>query len=289
MPRRAMWTGSSLGTFVASTVVGGFGDHDGLGLYTPRGPERERRRVEHGPWQSLYPMPPPYPWSVGAPPDSSRRRERWRLRRAVDLLVNLIICANSYLVLHRPRVYPRALRVPRPPDTAARQAIVAGLREDAALLFRPPHFFGRRGKAKLISIAELADSIFRAREGDAISPPAGMVSSPFVAARAKFLDVPSGDLHRHCFDPAPWLQPFDAACYLEPRLLEWDAGACPLPTSRFGASRAEALEFIQKLDRAGRLYLSDTTSCPKEDRMNLLAVYKSAEVDRTVWDRRRRN
>ena len=184
MPRRVMWSRSPLGTFVASSVVVGFGSHNGSGFYTPREPERERRWAEPGPWHSVYPMAPPYPWSVGAPPDSSRRRERWRLRRATDLLVNLIICANSYLVLHRPRVYPRALRVPRPPDTDVRRAVVAGLREDAALLFRPPHFFGGRGKAKLISTVELANSIFRAHEGDSISPPAGMASSPFVAARA---------------------------------------------------------------------------------------------------------
>ena len=85
------------------------------------------------------------------------------------------------------------------------------------------------------------------------------------------------------------MHPFDAACYLEPRILEYDAGECPLPVSKFGASRAEAITYVQTLDKANRLYLADCSECPPKDRMNLLAVFKSESVDRTVWDRRRRN
>ena len=40
---------------------------------------------------------------------------------------------------------------------------------------------------------------------------------------------------------------------------------------------------------AGRWFFATPEEATREDRMNLLAVYKSEEIDRTVWDRRRRN
>ena len=64
---------------------------------------------------------------------------------------------------------------------------------------------------------------------------------------------------------------------------------CPLPVSRFSVPREEAVAFVKQLDRAGRLLLCTPHEVPKEDRIHLLAVFKTAEVDRTVWDRRRRN
>ena len=59
------------------------------------------------------------------------------------------------------------------------------------------------------------------------------------------MDVVATDLHTYHFDPGPWMHPFDAACYLEPRILEYDAGECPLPVSKFRASRAEAITYVQ--------------------------------------------
>ena len=135
----------------------------------------------------------------------------------------------------------------------------------------------------------MAADIFRAQAGATVTTPANLISSPFVASRARFLNVAATDLHKYHFDPAPWMHPFDAACYLEPRILEYDAGECPLPVSKFGASRDEAITYVQTLDKANRLFLADCSECPPKDRMNLLAVYKSESVDRTVWDRRRRN
>ena len=147
------------------------------------------------------------------------------------------------------------------------------MREDVALCFRPPHFLGGRGKSKLLATAELANSIIEARVGDTVAPPASLVTAPFKADRARFLAVDSSELRRHRFDPAPWLHPFEAACYLEPRIIEHDAGRRPLPQSKFGADRSEAIKFAKMLDRAGRLYLADETECPAADRMNLLAAF----------------
>ena len=64
---------------------------------------------------------------------------------------------------------------------------------------------------------------------------------------------------------------------------------CSLPMLRFRAPRAEALEFVQQLDAAGRLELAEPREAPAGERMNPIAVYKNESIDRTVWDRRRRN
>ena len=62
-----------------------------------------------------------------------------------------------------------------------------------------------------------------------------------------------------------------------------------VPLSHFGADRVEALKFANLIDEGGRLHLARPSEALAEDRMNVIAVYKSMEVDRTVWDRRRRN
>ena len=59
--------------------------------------------------------------------------------------------------------------------------------------------------------------------------------------------------------------------------------------SRLGADRGEAVQFAHLIDKVGRLHLARPDEALAEDRMNVVTVYKSVEVDRTVWDRRRRN
>ena len=81
----------------------------------------------------------------------------------------------------------------------------------------------------------------------------------------------------------------EGAAYLEPRLLEVTGELSDLPLLRFGADRGEAVTFANLIDKAGRLHLARPDEAMAEDRMNVIAVYKSVEVDRTVWDRRRRN
>ena len=94
-----------------------------------------------------------YAWDIGAPPVSPRRRTRWMFRRAIDIMVKLLVCACSYLTLHRPRVLPGNLRNLHPLDSDLQRQAVAGIREDVALLFRPPHLLGGRGNAKLVATA----------------------------------------------------------------------------------------------------------------------------------------
>ena len=143
---------------------------------------------------------------------------------------------------------------------------------------------GGRGAANLESTFEFGQRISIASIGDSVPPPPGLQSADFKASRAKFLasDVPG-------FDPVPWLPVLEGATYLEPRLLEVTETCSDLPMSRFSAPRSEAVEFAELIDTAGRLHLARPEEAPVGDRMNVLAVYKSETVDRTVWDRRRRN
>ena len=121
-----------------------------------------------------------------------------------------------------------------------------------------------------------------------IKPPPGLEGTPFVASRARFLA--GADVDAHAFDPALWMPYLEAACYLEPRLLlDPSPPKCDIPIAKFRAPRTEALEFIRQLDKTGRLFLSEPELAPKGERMSLIAVFKNAEIDRTVWDRRRRN
>ena len=306
MVRRVLGARTPLSSFVASSVTprayatkqsynsSQSGDRYSadlhFGSHTPLGPAGTIPSGDRAP--GIFPMPPPYDWEVGHGPASTRRAHRWRRHRAVDILVNLVVCASNYLVLGRPRVAPPRYRKPQPPDTDVRRAVVHGLRADCSLMIRPPFFFGGRGRAKLQAVAELSAQIFNAEINDVVRPPPHLVSSPFKASRARFLNTPEDDLKNHCFDPTHWLPMLEAACYQEPRLLETDesrAAKCPLPVSRFSAPREEAIAFAKQLDRAGRLFLATPEEAPKEDRMNVLAVYKSEDIDRTVWDRRRRN
>ena len=56
----------------------------------PRGAGRREPDLRAPPL--IWPLPPPFPWRVGRPPLSERRRARWKKRRSLELMVNLTIC-----------------------------------------------------------------------------------------------------------------------------------------------------------------------------------------------------
>ena len=96
-----------------------------------------------------------------------------------------------------------------------------------------------------------------------IAAPPGLEGSQFVVERARFLT--GVDPKAHCVDPAPHLPYLEAACYIEPRLLEVaEDTPCEVPVARFAASRAEAFKFTKQVDDAGRLFLARTDEAPKK-------------------------
>ena len=166
---------------------------------------------------------------------------------------------------------------------SSQQAACARLEELAWAMSRPPLTLGGRGAAKLDALIDFARRAAFSPLGQDLAPPPAVVGANFKASRAEFLHTPAH------FDLAAHLQPLDAACFLEPRLLEVECSPCPLPVAGIRSQRRELLQFARQLDLAGKLHLALPEEAPAEDRVNLLAVYKSAQLDRTVWDRRRRN
>ncbi|CAK0858746.1 unnamed protein product, partial [Prorocentrum cordatum] len=146
----------------------------------------------------------------------------------------------------------------------------------AKLLRRPPVTLGGRGEARLSSLYDYSEPVRAAAQGAACPPPAALVGSDFRAVRAEFFGAPAH------FRIDSYLKPFDAACFLKPRLLEVPREPCPRP-------QGELVKCARKLNAAGHLYLATPSEEPKSQRMNLLAVAKNEPVDRIVGDRRRRN
>ena len=159
------------------------------------------------------------------------------------------------------------------------------------MMLRPPHQVGGRGKAKLDATLQPSKTTGFCPLGSHVARLPGLEGSVFISSRARFLT--NADISAHHFGPAHYLPFLEAACYIEyiePRLLEnCQQQPSTLPLSKFRAPRKEALEFVQQLDAAGRLVLALPEEAPAGERMNLIAVYKNEAIDRTVWDRRRRN
>ena len=169
------------------------------------------------------------------------------------------------------------------PLSAQQMYVCESLLVLSRMMCRPPFYFGGRGRAKLDSLVDYAVEVAARAPGDVAPPPAALVGATFKADRAEFMTE-----HAH-FDPTPHLDVLDAACYVEPRLLELGAPACPLPRAGMRGQRHEVLRYVRRMDEFGKLHLAAPADAPKEDRMSLIAVYKSEARDRTVWDRRRRN
>ena len=197
-------------------------------------------------------------------------------------MTNVLVCALSQLACRGRRVAPPRARSGRP-LSAVQTEVCSRLMGLSRLIRRPPLTLGGRGAAKLNSLYGYTDRVQATAPGGTCRPPAALVGGDFNAARAEFLNAPA------LFDPAPHLGPFEAACFLEPRLLEVPRDPCPHPVGGLRCQRAEILKFVRKLDAAGRLHLATPAEAPRDQRMNLIAVPKNEAVDRIVWDRRRRN
>ena len=94
----------------------------------------------------------------------------------------------------------------------------------------------------------------------------------------------SEPLHVDC---SQYLPVFEAATFLEPRLLQRSE---PLPCSAFRAAckhDPEVLAFIREWDKIDKLTLIPQAQAFEPS--PLLATWKTDEMDRTLFDRRRRN
>lgn len=97
---------------------------------------------------------------------------------------------------------------------------------------------------------------------------------------------------RCAFGPCDYLTPFEAATFLEPRLLEhpdFDTNKrVPLRPWQPEA-KAVVVDLLRHWSESDRLRVFPARDCPAETRLRIQAVAKSVEVDRMICNRQARN
>ena len=240
---------------------------------------------------ALWPLPPPFPWADGQQPanTSARTRSRWKVRRATEVMTNVMCVALSHLAL-RTRVCPVRGRA----GTALnphQQRVAEHLKSLASQLASPQHFASGRAALKGCLLDQAVAELLTAKVGDEVTQSLS-AAPPLVAERVSYLR--KGEEGRFDFDPCEHLSVFHAATYLEPRLLELPTppqappGLPAVPPTQYSSS-AEIVALARRWDDFGKLHLASPDECPNNQRHRLLPTPKDLEEDRLVHDRRWRN
>ena len=192
----------------------------------------------------------------------------------------MIILALSFLAADETRVCPKASRAGTP-LSAQQQDMCDRVYASVLDWLRPPFLKGGRGEKKVRHLSRLACELAQASLGAVVTPDRALAASPFVASRARLMSEP---LH---FDCTQYLPVFEAATFLEPRLLQRSE---PFQCSAFRAAckrNPEVLAFARDWDKFDKLTLIPQAQAFEPS--PLLATWKTDEMDRTLFDRRRRN
>ncbi|CAK0794315.1 unnamed protein product, partial [Prorocentrum cordatum] len=232
----------------------------------------------------LFPMAPPYSWTIGAPPYSSPRcRDRWKKAQVAKLQVNLIVVACSFLALCSRRRCPGAYRTGMGLSEVQRERLPHLLALAKQWSRTPCHMSGR-GKMKLQAPLEFRMQLRGAAPEQQVRAPPPPAVAPFVASRATFCKQEAQ------FDPVYHLPVFEAAAYLDPELILRDIPLDHgLKAMRQSGSMNQIVEFASDLDRSHKLCLARPDEVHMGQACKLIPVYRDQHRDRIVWDRRIRN
>ena len=238
------------------------------------------------PAAGLWPIPPAYPWEMGPPPSSGRRRQRWFRFWAAATWMNLTLFALSFFISESGEFAP-FLKGLGMPLIAKQQNVAQRVHGLSELMCRPPYLAGGRGQMKLRALLEYLQKLTPAFAGSNVAPPAALADGEFQASRAKFLKRP---LH---FGRTPWLSVFSAATYIEPDSLLPPDGAPatqwePSPLQQQG-SEEELLSFVREWEKFGKLHFARPIEVPSSEQHQLLPVPKDESIGCIVHDRRPRN
>ena len=119
----------------------------------------------------------------------------------------------SWLTGGMRRISPPEARAGMPLNSCQRAAC-ARIHGLVTVCFREPSTFSARAQFKLEALYGLAGQLTACKPGEVVSPPPSSTAHAFDAQRARYLEQP---LH---FDPTPFLPFFEAAAYVEPRILQ---------------------------------------------------------------------
>eukprot|EP00438_Fugacium_kawagutii_P004497 Skav200096 [mRNA] locus=scaffold694:326558:340569:- [translate_table: standard] len=234
-----------------------------------RKPEQEEQSAE------LFPIPVPFPWTPSEVIHgcSRRKRKRWRLRRALEVLVNLQIAGLNFIF---GKAGPWHYGIPL---LASQQIVVDNLLLRARSLSRlGGHVFSGCGSTVETTATELERlHVLFSDQSDDIpygSPlgfqrkkskdsPAAVV--PTVASSVAFPDSLQG------FNPLPFLDSDFAQAYHDPSVLLHGHSKEPVrmmpPDAVSAATRAELLQLGKRWDRVGRLCLALPQEIDQQDRL----------------------
>ena len=239
------------------------------------------------PPRSLFPMAPPYSWVHGSPPRDAPARRAWQLRRAQELLTNLIVLSLSHLALRGARRCPPWARFGGP--LSAEQSLAATfLRERVDEYLNPEAPVSDREFRSALLMADCA-RCGTLPLGTRCPPTAEGGPLKLDPSRAVFAKTDAD------FEPTEYLGTFAAACYIEPDLLSRKRLPGGLPAERLVASgpqrglQGDILGYLRQWDAHRRLLLEPPSSTSRTQQGTLFPVPKSAEADRIVFNRIPRN
>ena len=245
----------------------------------------------------MFPCPPPYPWTDaknGCSRRSSRSVARWKVRRSVELWVNLMVCVLSQQALDC-RIAPPLGRRGCPLSQSQFEMVsklgtfaksVIRLGSDPGCGLRLPAAADRvqhlREQFEEFSQLPYACGMRVFGKGD--SNFAATQALPVVADR---LSLPS---EVQDFNPIPFLSPLFRKIYETPDEFLKNPDEMPDRIRIKGtATRAEMLKVFQRWDLLNRLHICRADQVNPDDRCEIFAVAKDAEKDRQILHRKRRN
>ena len=248
----------------------------------------------------LFPCPPPYPWVVEKPHylgRSRRQRKRWRVRRAVELWVNLMVCALSQEALG---VEVAPLRGRRGVSLSMGQNRMCSFLRSLALSvvrlgsetsgcgLRLPATAGRLDQLReqLKNLEEISYAK-PGRKFDGAKKEGTFTATQALPVVAERLSLPDRVKN---FDPSPFLSPTFRHLYENPGDFLKPESEQPAPIRVRGtASRQELLKVFERWDRLDRLYICRQEDVSPLDRCEVFAVAKDSDRDRQILHRKRRN
>ena len=245
----------------------------------------------------LWPCPPPFAWRVHRDAASSRRRQqRWRRRRALELLVNLQVVTLSHLALGQPREAPpggrgghglseaQAEMVRRLWGSACSMGRLGGDLTSCgqrlpALDARLEELHNQLLHAHLVPYSRLRQCGSRRQAGRRPT-----TVQPVVASRAS---LPEEVVD---FDAVPFLSPESAKGFLNPEhLLDRGRDDEKLDSGGVKTSRGELRSLLLRWDKINRLVLALPEEVADGDTAPVFFVPKDEDRDRQILDRRSRN